>query len=71
MQAGKMLLTVGFILMLTGAACLWAPWALNWFGRLPGDIRIEREGFRFYMPVTSMILASLALSLLLRLCAKG
>ena len=71
MQAGKMLLTLGFILMVVGAACLWAPWALNWFGRLPGDIRIEREGFRFYMPITSMILASLALSLLLRLFARG
>ncbi|MGI8924975.1 MAG: DUF2905 domain-containing protein [Fimbriimonadales bacterium] len=31
-------------------------------GRLPGDFRIEREGFSFYFPLTTMILASLALS---------
>ncbi len=71
MQAGKTLLIFGFILMLAGALFTWAPWALNWFGRLPGDIRIEREGFRLYMPVTSMIIASLALSLLMRLFVRG
>ncbi|MBA3725201.1 MAG: DUF2905 domain-containing protein [Armatimonadetes bacterium] len=31
-------------------------------GRLPGDIRVEREGFSFYFPLTTMVLASLALS---------
>lgn len=70
MQPGKTLLILGSILMLLGALFLWAPWALNWFGRLPGDIRIEREGFRFYMPLTSMLLASVALSLLLKLFGR-
>ncbi|MCG6871172.1 MAG: DUF2905 domain-containing protein [Gammaproteobacteria bacterium] len=35
-------------------------------GRLPGDIRIERDGFRFYFPITGLVLVSLAISLLLR-----
>ena len=43
------------LLMLTGA--------LNWFGRLPGDIRIEGERTRVYIPLASMLLVSLALSL--------
>ncbi len=70
MQAGTMLLVLGFVLMLIGAALWWAPGALRWFGRLPGDIRIEREGFSFYMPVTSMILASIVFSLIARLLAR-
>ena len=41
--------------------------ALSWFGRLPGDIRIERGNTRVYAPIVSMLLASLALSLLLAL----
>ena len=38
--------------------------ALSWFGQLPGDIRIEREGFQFYFPLMSMILISVVLSAL-------
>ena len=38
--------------------------ALSWFGRLPGDIRIERESVRVYVPIVSMLLVSAALSLL-------
>ena len=71
MQVGKTLLACGFIVMLVGAVLMWAPWLLTWFGRLPGDVRIEREGFRLYFPITSMILVSIALSLLMRLTGKG
>ena len=38
---------------------------LSWFGRLPGDIRVESEHVRLYIPITSMILVSVALSLAL------
>lgn len=41
--------------------------ALGWFGRLPGDIRIERESTRIYIPLVSMLLVSLVLSLLIYL----
>jgi hypothetical protein len=37
--------------------------ALSWFGRLPGDIRFEREGVRVYIPIISMLLLSAVLSL--------
>lgn len=39
--------------------------ALGWFGRLPGDIRIERDGLRVDVPIVSMLLVSVGLSLLL------
>jgi hypothetical protein len=41
--------------------------ALGWFGRLPGDIRVEREGVHVYVPLVSMLLVSALLSLLLAL----
>ena len=39
--------------------------ALNWFGRLPGDIRIASDNVRVYIPITSMLLVSLVMTLLL------
>jgi uncharacterized membrane protein len=44
--------------------------ALAWFGRLPGDIRVERESVRLYIPITSMLLLSLVLSLLMYLLRR-
>ena len=38
--------------------------ALSWFGRLPGDVRFESEHVSVYVPIVSMLLLSLALSLL-------
>lgn len=55
MVAGAALVVIG-LLVQTGA--------LSWFGRLPGDIRIERPNASFYLPITSMILISVVLSLL-------
>ena len=57
----KMLLTAGAVLMLLGLLA-WAGQSLTWLrlGRLPGDIRIERQGFTFYFPITPMVLVSVA-----------
>jgi hypothetical protein len=44
--------------------------ALSWFGRLPGDIRYEGENTRVYVPIVSMLIISLALSLLLGLLRR-
>ena len=58
----------GVILIIAGLA--W-PWLSRLgFGRLPGDIVIEREDFRFYFPITTMILVSLVLSLVFWLFRK-
>ena len=59
----RLLITLGLLLLLAGL--LW-PWLSRLpLGRLPGDIVIEREHFRLYFPVTTMLLLSLLLSLLL------
>ena len=44
--------------------------ALSWFGRLPGDIRYEGATTRVYVPITSMIVVSVALSLLMYLLRR-
>ena len=51
---------VGVLLVLAGLAA-WSG-ALSWFGRLPGDIRIEGARTRVFIPITSMVLVSLVLS---------
>jgi hypothetical protein len=65
---GPLLVGLGAVLILVGLL-VWSG-ALDWFGRLPGDIRIEREGLRVYIPLVSMLLFSLALSLLLYLLRR-
>lgn len=65
---GLLLVGLGVAAILVGLL-VWAGW-LSWFGRLPGDIRIERENVRFYFPVTSMVLISIVLSLLLSLLRR-
>ncbi|ACL73850.1 conserved hypothetical protein [Thioalkalivibrio sulfidiphilus HL-EbGr7] len=64
----RILITLGILLVSIGLA--W-PWISKLgLGRLPGDIVIEREDFRFYFPVTTMILLSLVLSVIVWLFRK-
>jgi hypothetical protein len=60
---GVVLITLGVVLAVVGLL-VWVG-ALSWFGRLPGDIRVERPGFRFYAPIVSMLILSLVLTALL------
>jgi Protein of unknown function (DUF2905) len=59
--AGALLVVAGLLLWLLD---LKNP--LAWFGHLPGDIRVERDNFSFYMPLASMLVVSVVVSLLLR-----
>ena len=64
----RTLILCGIVLVLAGL--LW-PWLKQIpLGRLPGDIVIEKENFRFYFPVTTSILVSLVLSLIFYLFKK-
>jgi hypothetical protein len=60
---GVTIIIIGFIIWLAGDK-------LKFLGRLPGDIRIERENYRVYIPITTMILVSLLFSLILWLIQK-
>ncbi len=67
-QAGVLIVGLGIAIVLVGL--LISTGAVHWFGRLPGDIRIERESVRVAIPITSMILASVVLSALLALVRR-
>jgi len=66
-QWGKYIIFFGAIIVVIGILVYFLGDKLHWIGRLPGDIRVERENFRFYFPVTTMILLSLLLTLLINL----
>ena len=63
---GKFILIIGVITTLVGLV-MWSGFAPKWLGRLPGDVRIEREHSVFYFPIVTCIILSIALSLLLSL----
>lgn len=67
---GKYLLIIGALIAFVGAVIWLLGDRLHWFGNLPGDIRVERENFKFYFPITTMILLSVAGSVLLWLFRK-
>jgi hypothetical protein len=70
MEAGKVLIYARLFLLLLGLILLYFPKLFAWFGHLPGDIRIEREGLRVYIPIASSLLLSLILTLLLNLLRR-
>ncbi|HOE12075.1 MAG TPA: DUF2905 domain-containing protein [bacterium] len=63
---GRILLFLGAVLMLLGLLFTFAG-KIPWIGRLPGDIRIERENFSFYFPIVTCIILSVLLTILLNL----
>ena len=65
----RSLVIAGLVFVALGLL-LHASQSIPLLGRLPGDIRIERPGFRFYFPITSCVLVSAFLSLALWLFAK-
>ena len=66
--AGLVLIVAGLAIVVIGLL-VWSG-AFGWFGRLPGDIRIERETMRVYIPIVSMIVISLVLTLLLNIIRR-
>ena len=63
-ELGKFLVIVGVVLAIVGLI-LWSGFAPKWLGRLPGDIRIEREHSIFYFPIVTCMIISIVLSLVL------
>lgn len=64
------------LLVVAGGVCLVAvglliySGGLNWFGKLPGDIRHQGERVQVYIPIVSMLIVSLAISLILYLIRR-
>lgn len=69
-QTGKYLLIIAGFIAIAGIILMVFGNKLNFIGKLPGDIRIERNNFRFYFPVTTTILISLAINAIIWLVKK-
>jgi Protein of unknown function (DUF2905) len=65
---GLLLMGAGVVLAVVGLVAYWG--GLSWFGRLPGDIRYQSESTRIFIPITSMVLISLLLTVLLNLLRR-
>jgi Protein of unknown function (DUF2905) len=60
---GKMFVSIGVLLTVVGLMLWLAADKLSWFGRLPGDIHVEKPGFQFYAPLMTSLLTSIGLTL--------
>jgi hypothetical protein len=69
-QTGKFLLAIGILIIIAGIIIYFFHDYLKWIGNLPGDIRIKKENFQFYFPITTMVILSIFLSLLLVILRK-
>jgi hypothetical protein len=58
--AGIVLIIIGVLLYLT-------PWMFSWFGKLPGDIRIEKGNSKVFIPITSMIVINVILTIVINI----
>lgn len=64
---GRWLMLIGAALLFLGVIVQFAPWLVSWFGKLPGDIRIESERGKVFVPITSMLMVSIVITLLVNL----
>lgn len=69
-HTGKLVIIAGIVIILIGIIIYFAGDKLNFFGRLPGDVNVEKENFKFYFPITTMILLSIVVSLILWIIRK-
>ena len=69
-DTGKWIIIIGVLIILAGVIIYFFHDKLHWIGRLPGDIKVERENFRLYFPLTTMIIFSVLLTLLITIIKK-
>ncbi len=64
---GRLFIIIGISLIIIGVIIKYAPGLVNWFGKLPGDIRIEKENSKIFIPITSMVVISLIITVIVNL----
>jgi hypothetical protein len=69
-EMGRLLLILGLVIALVGLLILAVGRVFPWLGNLPGDIRIERENFKLYFPLATMILLSVIGSIILNIIIR-
>lgn len=67
---GKILILIGAVILIVGLLIQFTNLDFSWFGRLPGDIRIEKPGVSVFIPWVSMLLVSVVFSIIWWLLKK-
>jgi hypothetical protein len=66
-QTGKYIIASGIFIVIAGTFIYFFHDYFKWFGKLPGDIRIEKESYRFYFPLATMIVISIVITLIINI----
>lgn len=69
-DTGKYIILIGGAIVVIGIIIYFFHDKLHWIGHLPGDIRVERENFRFYFPITTMIIFSILLTVIISIIRR-
>jgi len=69
-QTGKYILAAGLLIVVAGIVVYFFHDHLKWIGKLPGDIRIEKKNFRFYFPISTMIIFSFILTIIIAIIRR-
>jgi len=66
-QTGKYIIASGIFIVIAGTLIYFFHDYFKWLGKLPGDIRIEKEKYRFYFPFVTMIVISIVVTLIINI----
>ena len=66
----RLLIIIGLVIAFAGMLLLVAVRFFPWLGNLPGDIRFERENFKLYIPLATMILISVLATIILNIVIR-
>jgi len=69
-QTGKYIIAAGICIVVGGILVYFFHDYFKWIGKLPGDIRIEKENSRFYFPFATMIVISIAITIIINILRR-
>ncbi len=69
-QAGKYIIAAGICIVIAGIVIYFFHDYFKWFGKLPGDVRIEKEKYRFYFPFVTMIVISIVITIIINIIKR-
>ncbi|HEY5405968.1 MAG TPA: DUF2905 domain-containing protein [Ginsengibacter sp.] len=69
-QTGKYIIIAGLFIVIAGILVYFFNDYFKWLGKLPGDIRIEKGNFHFYFPIVTMIVISVAVTIIINVIRR-
>ncbi len=69
-QTGKYIIIGGILVVVAGILVYFFHDYFKWLGKLPGDIRVEKENYRFYFPIVTMIVISIAITIIVNIVKR-